>query len=364
MHPAKIQTSDCSPACFLRTITWRALRFLLVLVATVSPADAQNVSPITLTWELPPPSSVGVASGVSNAQGWAFSTEGTIEEVELFVDGQSEGRLPCCSPRGDVEESVAGAPRDTGFAGAVSWGRFASGEHSMELRVRDSAGNALALWRQVRTVKMLPDVAFARNLEWGEACDLLAGGRLRCSGLGFEQGSCAGNITFQWSNGKQAFELVEGCATPECFDPARADPNRICPFLFDPVCGCNAETYANACQAESSGVGSWERGACIDCFGSPTVDPDAFCPEIFDPVCGCDGKTYANECEVQKKGLTRYEAGTCEDFACIDPDRVDPGALCPFVVDPVCGCDEKTYTNACEARKTGVRRWSSGACSS
>lgn len=32
-----------------------------------------------------------------------------------------------------------------------------------------------------------------------------------CSGLSFQQGTCTGDITFGWQNGKQSFEVVEGC---------------------------------------------------------------------------------------------------------------------------------------------------------
>jgi hypothetical protein len=35
-----------------------------------------------------------------------------------------------------------------------------------------------------------------------------------------------------------------------------------CPDNLLPVCGCDGETYGNACYAEASGVLSWTDGEC------------------------------------------------------------------------------------------------------
>jgi hypothetical protein len=47
------------------------------------------------------------------------------------------------------------------------------------------------------------------------------------------------------------------CRIPPPFQPESC----ICPFVFDPVCGCDGQTYSNACFA-SCEVRSFTPGAC------------------------------------------------------------------------------------------------------
>lgn len=39
-----------------------------------------------------------------------------------------------------------------------------------------------------------------------------------------------------------------------------------------------------------------------------------------------------------------------------------PDVVCTMQYMPVCGCDDKTYGNACVASVAGVLTWTEGAC--
>ncbi|GJM26170.1 MAG: hypothetical protein DHS20C16_25850 [Phycisphaerae bacterium] len=178
---------------------------------------------------------------------------------------------------------------------------------------------------------------------------------------------------------------------------------QICAAVFDPVCGCDGQTYSNRCTASAAGVSVASDGPCPEvCRIDSECDPDQLCLkencqdisgecvgkpdaciQIFSPVCGCDGQTYGNSCIALQAGVNIDHDGPCVPECTTDAECnaagqgyckrplgecAGPGycqahpQACPDVFDPVCGCDGQTYSNACEAGVAGVNVQHDGPC--
>ncbi|MDG2307666.1 MAG: hypothetical protein P8R42_24030 [Candidatus Binatia bacterium] len=104
----------------MRITAWA--RAVLALVGLgfslqATPARAEIIG----TLELP---SV-YASGISNVQGWVYTTTPGAELIQPFavlIDSVEKFKVPCCGDRGDVQETHPGAPLLTGFSGVYNWG--------------------------------------------------------------------------------------------------------------------------------------------------------------------------------------------------------------------------------------------------
>ena len=145
-----------------------------------------------------------------------------------------------------------------------------------------------------------------------------------------------------------------------------------------PVCGCNGVTYRNDCMRRLAHVSKAADAACSGCsqavacpvgqYGVMAGDtaytgrtdytggwnspPAAYCPDqCRDLACGENDDCW------WAPGLV------CERSACGVAGLCVPGPTdCPGISDPVCGCDNKTWPNACEAKRAGMTVTQTGAC--
>ena len=218
-------------------------------------------------------------------------------------------------------------------------------------------------------------VCGADGQTYGNACLLdCAGVTARRSGVCVASSSgCTQSCTTDADCGARDVECASGRCQPRGCSPEAS------------ACGSDGVTYASACEVPfCRGVRAVASGSCCRCAGD------------FTPVCGRDGRTYSNRCEAgcagarvategacpgaclpTSCGLTcafgfRRDASGCEQCACQEGPRCAADAdcpnprqqcvsgtcretcACPDTWAPVCGPDEITYRNACQAFCAGV----------
>ena len=126
-----------------------------------------------------------------------------------------------------------------------------------------------------------------------------------------------------------------------------------CPELCGGIAGIQCDRADQFCMLPPG-------SCCCDFMGVCVTPPDA-CLDVWDPVCGCDGQTYGNACEATMAGMSIAHPGACGDGACCRTDAAGEqtcmiathefcnviggtflglGTTCP--IDTTLPCDEPT----------------------
>ena len=99
--------------------------------------------------------------------------------------------------------------------------------------------------------------------------------------------------------------------------------NTFCDYPLRAMCG--ATDMPGTCQPIGSGV----------------------CPDNYDPICGCDGQTYGNQCLARAEGVSVRQAGACGQQTCGGiTGRTCPNGE-PCLDDPSDDCDPNNGGSDC-----------------
>lgn len=124
-----------------------------------------------------------------------------------------------------------------------------------------------------------------------------------------------------------------------------------CIQIYNPICGCDGNTYGNACNAASAGVSVASQGEC-----EPTT-----------PVVGegesCGGFRAGPPPECAQGLYCKYEVGDTCGWADAPGTCASKPDACTKEYAPVCSCNGNTYGNACEAAANGASVLHKGPCS-
>jgi len=167
----------------------------------------------------------GPVSGISVIRGWAVATEAgvALSSVELFIDGQSAGEVPCCSQRADVQAAFPQFPadntRNSGWGTVFNWGLVSPGTHTVRLFIRSTTGELLVTDTRTVTVVKPGDSEYLDRFDLSQATATLQDEELTVDGILVRDKATQQqkriNARFRWFESSQSLGMVEATTVAE-----------------------------------------------------------------------------------------------------------------------------------------------------
>lgn len=186
------------------------------------------------------------------------------------------------------------------------------------------------------------------------------------------------------------FEPDEDCGGTDRGGVCESRPE-TCNDIDQPVCGCDNRTHVNACSTHRQGLSVKHTGLCTPDECEQTGGRPVYSDGASTPTCGQGEQLWSisGGDEPAVCCLPEQPSGrTCGGIAALECDArefcnyetdaggqgcdgtiADAGGVCQAIpnacttdYNPVCGCDKKSYSNACDAHSHEVSILHDGAC--